>query len=154
MPYASHRTRALLSHGLLACAAAAPALSGCYNADSLLEKHGEASKHVQMEEVDLGEYSVCLPHTLGDATDHIVEFHVFGHVESQHREKLDAALDLRNAELRARMLLAIRKLEQTDFDEPRLTELRNSIAEVINGAVNEKLVKKVGFYHFSFATLD
>jgi hypothetical protein len=139
---------------MMAALIAALTLPGCYNADVLLKRHSEASKHLQMEEVDLGEFSVCLPHTLGNATDHIVEFHVFGQVESQHREKVDAALDLRNAELRSRMLIAIRKLERTDFDEPKLTKLRKTVAEVVNGAVNEQLVKKVGFYHFSFATLD
>jgi hypothetical protein len=156
MPSVSNQRRASFNRFVLACAAAAAtsALPGCYNADSLLEKHNEANKHVEMEVVDLGEFSVCLPHTLGNATDHIVEFHVFGHVDSQHREKLDAALDLRNAELRSRMLIAIRKLQQTDFDEPRLTKLRTSIAEVINVALDDKLIKKVGFYHYSFATLD
>jgi flagellar basal body-associated protein FliL len=146
--------RSRLISWMMAALIAALTLPGCYNSEALLKQHREASKHLQMEEVDLGQFSVCLPHTLGNATDHIVEFHVFGQVESQHREKVDAALDLRNAELRSRMLIAIRKLEQADFDEPRLTKLRNSIAEVINGAVSEQLVKKVGFYHFSFATLD
>ena len=44
---------------------------------------------------------------------------VFGQVESQRREKVDAALELRNAELRSRMLIAIRKLQRSDFDEPK-----------------------------------
>jgi flagellar basal body-associated protein FliL len=152
MPYATGTSR--LTGCLLTALLTAPALSGCYNSDALLKQHSEAAKHVQMEEVDLGAFSVCLPHTLGNATDHIVEFHVFGQVESQHREKVDAALDQRNPELRSRMLIAIRKLEQADFDEPKLTKLRKAIAEVINGAVHEKLVRKVGFYHFSFATID
>jgi hypothetical protein len=153
MPHASPQPRALPSRLLLALAAA-PALLGCYNADALLKQRTEAAQHIQMEEVDLGVFSVCLPHTLGNATDHIVEFHVFGQVESQRREKVDAALDLRNAEIRSRMLIAIRKLQRRDFDEPKLTKLRETIAGVINGAVNEPLVKKVGFYHFSFATID
>jgi hypothetical protein len=154
MPHASRRTRALPSRLLLALAAATPAQLGCYNADALLKQRTEAARHVQVEVVDLGVFSVCLPHTLGNATDHIVEFHVFGQVESQRREKVDATLELRNAELRSRMLIAIRKLKRTDFDEPKLTKLRTTIADVINGAVNEQLVKKVGFYHFSFATID
>jgi hypothetical protein len=140
--------------GWMLAALIAATAPGCYNADILLHQRSQTSKHSQMEEVDLGEFSVCLPHTLGDATDHIVEFHVFGYVESQRREKIDAALDLRNAELRWRMLIAIRKLEQSDFDEPELTKLRNTVADVINGAVSEQLIRKVGFYHYSFATLD
>jgi hypothetical protein len=152
MQYAVRPTRVF--GWLLTALLAAPTLSGCYNSDILLKQHSDAARHIQMEEVDLGEFSVCLPHTLGNATDHIVEFHVFGQVESQQREKVDAALELRNAELRSRMLIAIRKLERIDFDEPKLSKLRETVAEVLNGALNEPLVKKVGFYHYSFATLD
>jgi hypothetical protein len=139
---------------LLIALALPSALPGCYNADALLKQHSEAAQHIQMEEVDLGEFSVCLPHTLGNAMDHIVEFHVFGQVESRERQKVDAALLLRSAELKSRMLIAIRKLERADFDEATLTKLRNTVAEVLNGALSEKLVKKVGFYHYSFATID
>jgi hypothetical protein len=152
MQYALRPTRVF--GWLLTALLAASTLAGCYNSDVLLKQHSEAARHIQMEEVDLGQFSVCLPHTLGNATDHIVEFHVFGQVESQQREKVDAALELRNAELRSRMLIAIRRLERIDFDEPKLSKLRKTVADVLNGALNEPLVKKVGFYHYSFATLD
>jgi hypothetical protein len=50
------------------------------------------------------------------------------------------------------MLIAVRSLSDADFDEPKLTKLRQSIADVVNGALQEKLVKKVGFYNYALNT--
>jgi hypothetical protein len=131
---------------------AAPLMLGCYNAEALRKEHSEALEVIRMEEIDLGEFAISLPHVLGNATDSMVVFHVFGHVKSQDRTKVARALEMRGPELRSRMLVSIRTLTDADFDEPELTRLRQSIADVINGALQEKLVKKVGFYNYSFDT--
>ncbi|HEX6961919.1 MAG TPA: hypothetical protein VF175_08640 [Lacipirellula sp.] len=141
--------------GLLFCTAAAAALSaGCYNAEVLLKARSEAAKVIRMEEVELGAFAITLPHKLGEATDHIVEFHVFGLVESRDRKQVTRALQTRGPELRARMLVSVRSLADADFDEPKLTKFRKTIADVINGALKEDVIKRVGFYHYSFGTFN
>ena len=127
--------------------------SGCYNGDALLQAHSESIEVIHMEEIDLGAFQVTLPHILGNAHDSVVEFHAFGRVESTDRSAVQHVLDTRGAELRSRMLLSVRGMHDAAFDEPRLTALRQTIAGAINGALDEKLVKKVGFYHFAFDTM-
>jgi hypothetical protein len=122
---------------------------GCYNADALRQQRSEAAKVMHMEEIDLGEFSITLPHELGEATDNIVEFHVFGLIQSRDRHKVARALETRGPEFRARMLISVRALTTADFDEPRLTKLRQTVAEVMNGALQEKLIERVGFYDFA-----
>jgi hypothetical protein len=139
---------------LFLAAAAAPLLSGCYNAEMLLKERSEAAKVIRMEEVELGAFAITLPHKLGEATDHIVEFHVFGLVESRDRKKVTRALQTRGPELRSRMLLAVRALADADFDEPKLTALRKAVADVVNSALQETAIKKVGFYHYSYGTFN
>jgi hypothetical protein len=132
--------------------AAAPLAFGCYNAEALRKSRSEAAKVISMEEIDLGEFAISLPHLLGNAEDSMVEFHVFGRVESRDRAKVARTLETRGPELRSRMLIAVRSLSDADFDEPKLTKLRQSIADVVNGALQEKLVKKVGFYNYALNT--
>lgn len=133
--------------------AAALLSAGCYDADALRAKRTEVHEVVHTEEIDLGEFQITLPHIPGNPHDSIVEFHAFGHVESGDRAAIDRALAVRGAELRHRMLLSIRSLASVDFDEPHLTALRGAIAEVLNAALEKPLVKKVGFYQFSFTTI-
>jgi hypothetical protein len=128
-------------------------MSGCYNADVLLKKHSKLIEVTHLEEIDLGAFQVTLPHVLGSATDSIVEFHAFGHVDSADRSAVKHVLDTRGPELRSRMLVSVRAMNDAAFDEPKLTTLRHTISDAINGALEEKLVKKVGFYHFAFNTM-
>jgi hypothetical protein len=133
--------------------AAASAAAGCYDAEALRTKHQESAQVTHMEEIDLGAFQVTLPHVLGSASDSVVEFHAFGHVESTHRDKVQRVLDTRGAELRARMLVSVRTMNDATFDEPKLSTLRHAIADAVNDALEKKLVKKVGFYHFAFNTM-
>jgi hypothetical protein len=139
---------------VLRAAVLLPLLAGCYNADALLHQHSEADAVLRMEEIDLGEFSITLPHVLGQATDYLVDFHVFGYVKSGDREKVTHALALRGPELRSHMLMKVRSLHDADFDEPKLSKLRESVAEVINGALKEQVVQRVGFYHYSFSSYN
>ena len=131
-------------------------LPGCYDAQALrrdpAETH-EGHDAATWEEVDLGEFQVTLPHVLGAATDSIVEFHVFGHVQPTDLAAIDRALATRGPELRSRMLIAVRELTDAHFDEPKLTALREAIAQVLNAALEKPLVRKVGFYQFAFNTI-
>ena len=131
-----------------------PLLAGCYDAAVLRQERNDAAEVLRMEEIDLGEFSITLPHILGEATDYLVDFHVFGYVKSGDREKVAHALALRGPELRSRMLVKIRSLDDDDFDEPKLSKLRQSVAEVINDAVKEHVVQRVGFYHYAFDTYN
>jgi flagellar basal body-associated protein FliL len=131
----------------------APALAGCYDAKALHKERQEATMAIRLEEVDLGGFCVTLPHVLGDATDSIVDFHAFGQVALRDQKAITRALETRGPELRSRMLLSIRGLNDAHFEEPKLTTLRQNIAEVINGALDQKVVKNVGFYSFSFKTM-
>lgn len=132
---------------------AAAVLPGCYDAEALHQRPAEADETAALEEVDLGEFQITLPHVLGQATDSIVEFHVFGYVASSDRAAIARALATRGPELRWRMLRSVRELTGGDFDEPTLANLRTAIAGVINAALEKQLVKKVGFYQFSFNTI-
>lgn len=132
---------------------AASVVSGCYDAEALRTKHQESVQVTHMEEIDLGAFQVTLPHVLGSATDSVVEFHAFGHVDAADRGNVTRVLETRGAELRSRMLLSVRAMHDATFDEPELTTLRHAIADTINGALEKKLVKKVGFYHFAFNTM-
>jgi hypothetical protein len=132
----------------------APLLGGCYNADALLEGRSEAAKVLHMEEINLGDFAITLPHVLGEATDYLVEFSVFGYVKSGDRDKVAHALAHRGPELRSRMLVKVRTLDDADFDEPKLTKLRQSVAEVLNEALKEQIIQRVGFYHYSFSSYN
>ncbi len=132
---------------------AAVALPGCYDVQTLHQSPAEADDTAAMEEVDLGQFQITLPHVLGRGTDSIVEFHVFGYVASDDRTTVDRALATRGPELRWRMLRSVRELAGADFDEPRLANFRTAIAGVINAALEKPLVKQIGFYQFSFDTI-
>lgn len=130
------------------------ATAGCYDAAALRKERQEATSVARLEEVDLGAYRVTLPHKLGVAIDRVVDFHAFGQVARRHRSTVAKALELRSAELRAQMLLELRGLPAVAYEEPKLIALRQKIADVINGALDDKLVKQVGFYHYTFDVVE
>jgi hypothetical protein len=125
-------------------------LAGCYDTAALLQARQDARDLIQMEEVDLGAYRISLPHKLGEATDNLVDFHVFGQVTRGDRQAIDDALQMRTAELRAKMLVEVREMSSKTFEEANLTTLRQAVADVINSALGRRVVKRVGFYRFAF----
>ena len=128
-------------------------LAGCYDTAALLKSRQDSRDLTQMDEVDLGAYRITLPHTLGKATDNLIDFHVFGHITRGDRQAIDDALRMRGAELRAKMLVEVRAMDPSTFEEANLATLRQSIADVINGTLGRRVVKHVGFYRFSFNTI-
>jgi hypothetical protein len=134
------------------CLLALP-LDGCYDAAALLQARQESRDLIQMEEVDLGAYTFSLPHKLGESTDNLIDFHVFGHVARGDRKTIDDALQMRGAELRAKMLVEVRAMSPKTFEEADLATLRQAVARVINDALGRRVVKRIGFYRFTFSTI-
>jgi hypothetical protein len=128
-------------------------LAGCYDAAALLQAREESRDLIQLEEVDLGAYRITLPHTLGEATDNLIDFHVFGQITRGDRQAIDDALRMRGAEMRAKLLIEVRAMNPRTFEEAKLTTLRESIANVFNETLGRRVVKQVGFYRFSFNAL-
>jgi flagellar basal body-associated protein FliL len=137
----------------LAAIALLLSLAGCYDTAALLKARQDSRDLNQMDEVDLGAYRITLPHTLGEATDNLIDFHVFGQVTRGDRQAIDDALQMRGAELRAKLLVEVRSMDLHAFEEAQLATLRSAIAAVINDTLGRRVVKQVGFYRFSFNTI-
>jgi hypothetical protein len=127
--------------------------SGCYNSEALEQSRHEDVDVTKLAEVDLGEFHITLPQATSEAGGGVVDFHAFGRVARRDQSAVAQAVDERRAELRSRMLLALRAITAAELEEPALDQLREEIAAVINGALDKKLVKNVGFYSFSYTTL-
>jgi hypothetical protein len=132
-------------------AAALAPWSGCYDAAVLMEMRRDERDAVALEEIDLGAFSVTLPNVIDEPAGLAVEFHPFGYVPHNVRAAVAAALVEHGPELRSRMLISVRSLSHRDFEEPRLTALRQRIAEVVNSVLKEHRVENVGFYEFKIA---
>ena len=141
------------SRATLAAIALLLSLAGCYDTAALLKARQDSRDLNQMDEVDLGAYRITLPHTLGEATDNLIDFHVFGQVTRGDRQAIDDALQMRGAELRAKLLVEVRSMDPHAFEEAQLATLRSAIAAVINDTLGRRVVKQVGFYRFSFNTI-
>ena len=133
----------------VAALAALPALGGCYDAESLLQARHDQQNVSKMAEVDLGEFCVSLPHMPGHAGPAAVDFHAFGQVARADQALVARVLKTRGPELRASMLVLMRTLTEEQLQQPQLEPLRAGIAQVVNGALDDKLVKNVGFYRYS-----
>ena len=141
------------SRAILAAIALLLPLAGCYDTAALLKARQDSRDLIQMDEVDLGAYRITLPHTLGEATDNLIDFHVFGQVTRGDRQAIDDALQMRGAELRAKLLVEVRSMDPRTFEEAQLATLRNAIAAIINDTLGRRVVKQVGFYRFAFNTI-
>ncbi len=130
--------------------AAAVATPGCFDGGSLLQAHEEETNLVRLDEIDIGEFRITLPHAPGAAGGGVVEFHAFGQVALRDRDKVASILQQNSAEMRYRVLLLVRALTRDQLDEPKLQSLRKQITQVANASFDEKMVKNVGFYKFAF----
>ncbi len=127
--------------------------AGCYDEAALVDAHREETSLVKLDEIDMGEYRISLPSQSGDAGGGVVSFHVFGQATRRDHDQVTKLLKQNDPELRRRILLVVRGLKQAELDEPRLDALRGQILQAANAALDAKLVKKIGFYRFSFSTL-
>jgi hypothetical protein len=137
--------------GAALAAACTLALPGCFDGGAIAQAHQEETDLVRMDEIDIGEFRITLPHAPGEPGGGVVEFQAFGQVPARDREKVAKALALNAPELRYRVLLAVRLLTRGQLEEPNLRTLRGQLTKLANGALDEKLIKSVGFYRFSFA---
>lgn len=126
-------------------------LPGCLDAETLRHARDKAQESAQLAEVDLGAFSIALPHKPGEPSHGVIDFHAFGEVTRHDHDELATLLESRAPKLRAKMLLAIRSLAPQQFEEPNLKALRTNIAAVVNEVAEDTLVKNVGFYRYSQA---
>jgi hypothetical protein len=106
-----------------------------------------------MDEIDIGKFRITLPREPGAPGGGVVEFHAFGQVARRDYDEVAAALKLNEPELRYKVLLLVRDITRKDLDEPKLQNLRDNIAKIANSGLEERLVKNVGFYSFTFTPL-
>jgi hypothetical protein len=129
------------------------ALPGCFDGSAILQAHEKETNLVRLDEVDIGEYRITLPHAPGRTGGGVIEFHVFGQVARRDRDKVASALQFNSAEIRYRVLLLTRGLTQEQLDEPKLTTLRTQITKIANASLETKMVRNVGFYRFAFMAM-
>jgi hypothetical protein len=145
------RTPALLV--ALAWATCIPPLTGCFDGGAVVEAQQHESAQVRMDEIAIGQFRITLPQVPGALSGGTVEFQAFGRVAARDRDKVFKGLLLNAPELRHRVLLAVRGLTPKQLEEPNLATLRSELTKLANAALDEKLIKSVGFQKFSFTTL-
>ena len=123
---------------------------GCFNADALIEARRMIAMRTRLEEIDLGKFRVTLPHAAERTESAELHFHVFGQVANRDLGKVKAALKKYKPEIRHRMLIAARLMTVEQLEDPQLTALRQSIAEVLNESLEGDLVQSIGFYRFGY----
>lgn len=126
-------------------------MSGCFNADRLIESRRLTAIRAKLQEVELGDFRITLPQ--GDTFDETTELHfrVFGRVATRDAKTVGELLENYEPQIRDQMLVATRGLSREDIEEPKLSALRKTIAEVINGYLEDEPVQSVGFYTFRYA---
>jgi hypothetical protein len=145
------RTPALLA--ALAWTALALPLAGCFDSGAIVQAQKHESDLVRMDEIAIGEFRITLPKAPGELGGGIVEFQAYGQVAARDRDKVAKALLQSAPEVRHRVLMAVRALTPKQLEEPNLTTLRGELTKLANSALEEKLIKSVGFQKFSFTTL-
>ena len=124
---------------------------GCFNAEAMIESRRLTAIRARLQEVDLGQYQVTMPvGTWHDATTEL-DFHIFGKVATRETNTVQEVLETVRPEIRDQLLKVTRELSAEELEDPKLTSLRERIAAVINGFLEEELVQSVGFYHFRYS---
>jgi len=125
-------------------------LSGCFNADAMIDARRKVAILARLEEVDLGKYRLTLPRPAQSTEMAEIQFHAFGQVANRDLDEVTEALETYGPELRHRLLLAARQLEIKDIEDPALGLLGSQIAAVINEVLPGKPLQSVGFYRFGY----
>jgi hypothetical protein len=125
-------------------------LSGCFDAEAMIDARRKIAILARLEEVDLGEFRLTLPRPAQSADMAEIQFHAFGQVANRDLDKVTEALETHGPELRHRLLLAARQLELENIEDPQLDLLRSQIAAVINETLPGEPLQSVGFYRFGY----
>ncbi|MCA9257933.1 MAG: hypothetical protein KDA61_01980 [Planctomycetales bacterium] len=131
-------------------ATATVTLTGCFDGDALVQERRKQAMLQQLEEIDLGNFRVVLPRQPGESRGGVLSFHAFGQIANKDRDAVTEQLESESPVLKHRMLMALREIEAQDLYEPRLTAVRERVADVVNASLDGALVQGVGFYEFSF----
>ena len=124
---------------------------GCFDADAMIEDRRKIAMLARLEEIDLGQFRVALPHASEVAQTAELNFHVFGQVANRDLDKVKESLENNGPEIRDRLLIAARLLTTEQLEDPQLTALRERIAKVVNDSLEGDPVQSVGFYRFGYA---
>ena len=144
---------------VLPCVAAALLLAtlttsvGCFDAEGMIKSRRAAANRARLEEVDLGEYRVSVPRVGDRSPGGELYFHVFGLVANQDMKTVQEVLEQHGPEIRHVLLLASRNLSPEELQDPRLSVLRESVAQAVNANLDGEPVRSVGFYQFGFSLL-
>ena len=133
---------------VLTCLAA-----GCFDSQALTQAKLEQAERMELEAVDLGKFRMTLPKGPGSAAAAAIEFHAFGQVAKRDLKAVEKEIAHDAAELRNHMLIAVRSLNSSDFEDPDLTALRKAIARIVNEELEGDPVENVGFTSLRFAVL-
>jgi len=125
-------------------------LSGCFDAEALIESRRAVAIRTRLEEVDLGKFRLTLPRPVQSTEMAEIEFHAFGQVANRDLKRVTEALETHGPELRHRLLLAARELRLADIQDPQLALLRTQITAVVNESLEGDPLQSVGFYQFGY----
>ncbi len=125
-------------------------LTGCFDADAMIDSRRKVAILARLEEVDLGKYRLTLSRPVQSSEMAEIQFHAFGQVANRDLDQVTDALETYGPELRNRLLLAARQLSLEDLEDAQLELLRTQIAMVINETLPGEPLQSVGFYQFSY----
>jgi hypothetical protein len=124
--------------------------AGCFDAEALITARRTVAMRTRLDEVDLGEFRVTLPHAAERTGNAELYFHVFGQVANRDVEKVKEAIAQKGPEIRYLMLIAARLTSADQLEDPQLKDLRNSFAKVVNDFLEGHPVQSIGFYRFGY----
>ena len=127
-------------------------MTGCFDAEAMIDSRKKMVQLTRLEEVDLGSFRVTLPYQPQSNYSFVVDFHAFGRVTHSNYKKVTRIIERRGPELKHRMLIAVRELELQELQEPTLDTLRINIEQVVNEALVDHPMQAIGFYRFSLLT--
>ena len=113
-------------------------LTGCFNADAMLESRLKNARLSTLEEVELGEFQVTLPQLPHSNATTVIDFHAFAHVANRDVSAVTQMIQQRSPEICHNMLIAVRNLKLEELEEPTLDALKKGSSPETVG----ELVKK------------
>jgi len=123
---------------------------GCFNAEAMIDSRRLIATRARLEEVDLGEFRVTLPHAVQKTDSSELRFQVFGQVANRDLDDVEEMLEMHGPEVRHNILIVARQMSVEDLEDPKLTALRSRIAQVVNESLEDDPVQSVGFYRFRY----